>query len=385
LDWQIFTLPNSAISADVGDLNRDDLAWADRCNYWLKKTAPKSNNFVAKAGVRQPLILTGHGVSLRVEKGSLLVRGGFTHYPQQRETWRFFPGDWRLPSRIVVVDVDCGLSFAALAWLSEHDIPLIQINWRGEIINVVSGNPKITISERLKSQLITKTKDGGLNIALKLIRTKITNSIGTLRNAFPKSGNIDQAINKLENLIKLLKSKPPSNVSQLMGIEGRVGYAYFDAWRTYRIKWKGIDRHPIPDDWHQIGRRSSKLGSISHPNRNATHPINAMLNYAYGVLESQVRMQVVAAGIDPTIGILHGNARGQHGLVFDLMEPLRPVIDRKVLEFVQSRTFHPADFVLANNGNCRLNPELARNVVRAVAVSGNGNDTVIQLESQLAK
>jgi CRISPR-associated protein Cas1 len=97
--------------------------------------------------------------------------------------------------------------------------------------------------------------------------------------------------------------------------------------------------------------------------------------------ESQVRMQVVAAGLDPTIGILHGNARGQHGLVFDLMEPLRPIVDRKILEFVQSRTFHPADFTLADNGNCRLNSELARNVVRAVAKSQSGNDDMSWLAS----
>jgi CRISPR-associated endonuclease Cas1 len=103
-----------------------------------------------------------------------------------------------------------------------------------------------------------------------------------------------------------------------------------------------------------------------------------MLNYAYGVLESQVRMQVVATGLDPTIGILHGNFGGKHGLVYDLMEPLRPIVDRKVLEFVQSRTFHPADFTLADSGNCRLNPELARNVVRAVAATNN--DAVIQLK-----
>ena len=344
-------------------------SWADRCNYWLKNTPPKSRKFVAKAGVRQPLILTGHGVSLRVEKGSLLVRDGFTHYPQQRETWRFFPGDWRLPSRIVVVDVDGGLSFAALAWLSEHNIPLIQINWRGEIINVVSGNTEIIISDRVKLQLIAKNKDGGLNFALGLIRAKIANSIDTLRHAFPKSEDVDFAIHTLGNLSKLLKSNPPSNVSQLMGIEGRVGYAYFNAWYAFPIKWKETARHPIPDDWYQIGRRSSKLGSTSHPNRFATHPINAILNYAYGVLESQVRMQVVATGLDPKIGILHGNARGQHGLVFDLMEPLRPIVDRTVLEFVQSRTFHSADFILASNGNCRLNPELARNVIRSVAAA----------------
>ena len=348
----------------AGPVQSDDLGWADRCNYWLKTTAPKSRQFVQRAGIRHPLILTGHGVSLRVEKGSLLVRDGFTHYPQQRETWRFFPGDWRLPSRIVVVDVDGGLSFAALAWLSEHNIPLIQINWRGEIINVVSENPKKLISERFKSQLIARNGEGGLKFALKLICQKTANSIDTLCNAFPKSGNVDLAIKKLENEFNLLKRNPPQAVSQLMGVEGRVGYAYFDAWRTCQIKWKGTDRYPIPDDWRQIGRRSSKLGSTSHPNRFATHPINAMLNYAYGVLESQVRMQVVAAGLDPAIGILHGNARGQPGLVYDLMEPLRPIVDRKILEFVQSRIFHHADFTIRADGVCRLNPEMAKHVLR---------------------
>jgi CRISP-associated protein Cas1 len=133
------------------------------------------------------------------------------------------------------------------------------------------------------------------------------------------------------------------------------------------LKWKGTDRRPIPDDWHQIGRRSSKLGTQSHPNRNATHPVNAMLNYAYGILESQVRMQVMAAGLDPTIGIFHGNARGQHGLVYDLMEPLRPIVDRTVLKFMQAHRFHPADFSITSDGVCRLNPEMAKCVARLVA------------------
>jgi CRISPR/Cas system-associated endonuclease Cas1 len=92
-------------------------------------------------------------------------------------------------------------------------------------------------------------------------------------------------------------------------------------------------------------------------------------------------MQVVAIGLDPTIGILHGNARGQHGLVFDLMEPQRPVVDREILGFVQSRTFHPADFTLTNDGVCRLNPELARHVVRAVAATRNGKDVTALLAS----
>jgi CRISP-associated protein Cas1 len=263
-----------------------------------------------------------------------------------------------------------------------HNIPLVQINWRGEIINVVSENPENTISDRVIMQQKTKIKDGGLKFAINLVREKITNSIGTLRLIFPGSLIAGAAIKKLENEIALLRRAPPASVSQLMGTEGRVGYAYFDAWRTMKITWKSTDRHPIPEDWCRIDRRSSKLGNRFHPNRNATHPVNAMLNYAYGVLESKIRMQVVASGLDPTIGILHGNARGQHGLVYDLMEPSRPLVDRKVLEFVRVHKFHPADFTIRSDGVCRLNPEMARNIVQCVVFPASNSNPSFQRSSR---
>jgi CRISPR/Cas system-associated endonuclease Cas1 len=51
-------------------------------------------------------------------------------------------------------------------------------------------------------------------------------------------------------------------------------------------------------------------------------------------------------------------------LVFDLLEPLRPIADRKVLDLVQSHTFHPADFTIRSDGVCRLNPEMTEHVLR---------------------
>jgi CRISP-associated protein Cas1 len=45
------------------------------------------------------------------------------------------------------------------------------------------------------------------------------------------------------------------------------------------------------------------------------------------------------------------------------MEPLRPVVDRKVLEFVQEHTFYSGDFTIRSDGVWRLNPEIARHVV----------------------
>jgi CRISP-associated protein Cas1 len=347
----------------------DDSSWAERSAYWLKKSAPKPRRFMQRAGVRLPLILSGHGVRLRVDHGSLLVQDGFTHYPQQRETWRFFPGEWRLPSRIVLLDADGGLTFDALAWLSRHDVPLVQLNWRGEVTNVV-GAAKATDPKLAKWQHSAQKKSDALQIAKELIHHKIANSVETLVSQH-KSAATDIAIDKLRSELQALKRRPPSTINNLLGIEGRVGLAYFSALRTYPVRWRGIDRRPIPDDWHTFGRRASKVGDMYHPNRNAVHPIQAMLNYAYGILENQVRMQVVAAGLDPKIGIFHGSYKNKDGLVYDLMEPLRPNIDRKVMGFVNTNTFRPGDFAIRGDGVCRLNPSMARTLVQMLVSGSN--------------
>src|SRR5262252_6880573 len=118
----------------------DDLEWADRRAYWQQQATWKPRGPKQKRKVRSPLVLGGHGVRLRVDGGSLYIKNGFTHYPQKREEWRFFPGHPDLPTRILVVDGDGGLTFDVLEWISTQQIPLIQINWRGEAITVAGGN-----------------------------------------------------------------------------------------------------------------------------------------------------------------------------------------------------------------------------------------------------
>jgi len=92
-----------------------------------------------------------------------------------------------------------------------------------------------------------------------------------------------------------------------------------------------------------------------------------MLNYAYAVLESRVRSEIVASGYDPMIGYLHSFDKDRAALVFDLMEPLRPVADREVLTIVQSRVLDAADFTIRTDGVCRLNPQLAKHLVMSVS------------------
>jgi CRISPR/Cas system-associated endonuclease Cas1 len=57
---------------------------------------------------------------------------------------------------------------------------------------------------------------------------------------------------------------------------------------------------------------------------------------------------------------MHEGSNGSSKFIFDLMEPERPKVDRKVLDFVKSTAFDPADFVIRSDGVCRQ--------------SGNGTD-----------
>jgi CRISPR-associated protein Cas1 len=91
-----------------------------------------------------------------------------------------------------------------------------------------------------------------------------------------------------------------------------------------------------------------------------------MLNYVYTTLESQVRIQAIADGYDPSIGIMHDRMEPKrHSFIFDMMEPQRPVVDRTILKLIQEHTFSGADFVLQKDGVVRVNPDL----VKSIAVS----------------
>lgn len=64
--------------------------------------------------------------------------------------------------------------------------------------------------------------------------------------------------------------------------------------------------------------------------RTAENNINAALNYGYGILLSSFNREVVANGYITQIGLFHDNMFNQFNLGSDLMEPFRPLIDKKV-------------------------------------------------------
>ncbi len=348
---------NSALTMAEDEHETDDFLWAERGQYWQEQVEPKAKKVISyRRHERKPLILNGHGLRMHVNYGSLVVRHGFTHYPQAAREQRFFPGDPKLPSRIILLSTNGSLSLDVVRWLSEQRVSLVMLDYRGRVVSVLGTETTSADLALRRAQIEAITNGRGLVLARSLIEQKLAASITTLET-LPASEVKESAIKRITALLKQLQAKPPQSIDDLRHLEAWAAIPYFGAWRAVELRWKGTARKPIPPEWRRIGVRQDFL---RRTNRHAHHPVNTLLNYGYALLESQVRIALAEVGLDPTIGYLHVCQAGRDSFIYDLMEPYRPVVDRDVLGFVRSQTFTPRDFVIDKKGVCRLHPELAR-------------------------
>jgi CRISPR-associated protein Cas1 len=123
-------------------------------------------------------------------------------------------------------------------------------------------------------------------------------------------------VRKARKLALAVEGKSPDAVREsLMGAEGFGARAY----------WSGV-KALLDGRCDFEGRKG----------RGAVDPVNAMLNYGYGILASRAWAALLHAGLDPFAGMLHADRSGKPSLALDLMEELRaPAVDRAVLAHVR--------------------------------------------------
>jgi CRISPR-associated endonuclease Cas1 len=363
---------------------KDDYAWAERAEFWRTYSPPQNRRSPRKKHrYREPVILCGHGMRVRVDHNTLLIRTGFTHFPQKSEEIRYFPGDPDIPDRIIILDGSGGITFDALVWMADQKINFVQLDFRGRanFICGISGQaPKPDI---VRWQLGIQGTETARNIQRQLVEQKLLASIETLFTIFPDYPSTEIATKQIRREIEKIRNLPDSAAYRtILGLEGLAAAAYFKAWHQTPLKWKNLSRRAIPVSWREIGSRNMNW---KKDGTNARHPVNAMLNYGYAVLISQIAIELAAAGFDLSIGIAHSGRRNPKALVYDFMEPLRPVVDKRILQFALAHTFTPGDFTINKWGGCRLNPQMARAVVGEIPPSIETSALVKQLVSRLEK
>jgi CRISP-associated protein Cas1 len=358
------------------DPDRERAQWLEAGERW-ERIAEVAEQTVR--GERRTLFVGGHGAYLGVAHGALVVESGRTHgAPGEREVLHPALHD---AGRIVVVGTAATLTAAALAWCRAEGISCSLLADDGTLLaQTVPPPDRVRDDVALRRRQYTLSPEEQAGIARAILRRKLEGQRRALlcHPELPDREALQRATEAFAMALSWLtfcdEHGPTDYLRDLTGImtfEARCARAYFDALAALPLRFARADltRGIIPPHWMTFGQRTSPRA----PNGNARHavrPGQAILNYAYGCLESQCRTALVSAGFDPACGILHADKPNRDSLVFDLMELERANVDNLVLRFIASGTpFHAADFAKATDGSVKLHPQLARAVVASCRVS----------------
>ena len=127
-----------------------------------------------------------------------------------------------------------------------------------------------------------------------------------------------------------------TNMNSLRGIEGAAAARYFSAWPDL---W--------PQPWHFVNRNR----------RPPRDPVNALLSLGYTMALHHIGRLSGLRGLDPLLGCLHEIHPGRPSFPLDLLEPLRPVVDQWVWEFLGQGAIAPKQFSISPTEGCRLDKE----------------------------
>lgn len=103
--------------------------------------------------------------------------------------------------------------------------------------------------------------------------------------------------------------------------------------------------------------------------RSLDIPINAALNYGYGIILSTFNREIVSNGYITQLGLFHDNMFNQFNLGSDLMEPFRILVDRKVYKMKPEKFEKEEKLQLVNILNQEVTIDGKRNyVVNAIKI-----------------
>jgi CRISPR-associated endonuclease Cas1 len=290
------------------------------------------------------LALAGYGIRIAVERGHLVVEDGVA---RRRRTLRF-PRVCPELSRIVLHGHAGTVSLDALRWMSDTGISFAQLDHDGQLIatNVTRALDDVRVR---RGQALASALPQGAEVARSLLTAKLDGQCAVLR----EMGGKREPLRVIQDAARALADAP--TIPDLRYIESRAAVEYWDAWQGISMRFGSRDSAKVPSHWLAFDGRRSQL---SASNRKASAPINAILNYLYGILEAEARRAAQRVGCDPAMGLIHADRPNRSNFAADLMEPVRPHVDAYVLRLLEDRTFVQGDFFEHRDGHCRLLPPL---------------------------
>jgi CRISPR-associated endonuclease Cas1 len=298
---------------------------------------------IRKSGV---LVLKGYGIRVQVHAGHLLLHDGIA---DERRTIRLPRVNHGL-KRLVMIGSDGFITLEALRWIADVGAAFIMLDRRGKVLTV-TGPVAPSDAKLRRAQSLALGNGTALKISKELISQKLGGQELLVRDMLHDSATAG-AIARFRADLSSAES-----LDRVRLIEAQAAKLYWHSWADLPIHWPRKDERCVPEHWKRFG---SRISPLTHSPRLASSPPNALLNFLYGILESEARFSAVAMGLDPAIGFLHVDTPNRDSLACDLMEVCRPRgVDAFVLNWLQSEPLRKSDFWEDRNGNCRIASSLA--------------------------
>jgi CRISPR-associated endonuclease Cas1 len=303
---------------------------------------PQSNNPSVQALEPRHGVVTlfGYGIQVRVDRGHLLLEDGIG---PDRRLLRF-PRVGHGLRRLIVIGSDGMVSLSALRWLADQDAAFVMLDRDGSVL-ATTGPVRSSDAKLRRAQALAHSSGAALRITRELITQKLTGQERVARNKLLDTATAD-TIARFRSELLSADSIPPIRL-----IESQAARVYWAAWSKLPFNFPKNDLKRVPDHWRSF---RACISPLTGSPRLAANPVNAILNYLYALLESEARLAVAAMGLDPGMGVLHVDTTARDSLACDVMEPVRPVVDAYLLDWITRESLSREWFFEQRDGNCRL-------------------------------
>jgi CRISPR-associated endonuclease Cas1 len=237
-----------------------------------------------------------------------------------------------------------------LAWLRAMGASLVHLDLDGNVLTHTApfGYDGYPIR---RAQALAVANGLDVEIARDLIRRKLVGQ----RTNLARLGVDDLAgFDRMQVALETTQT-----IEEVRLCEAKAASVYWNAWTNVSIRMRPRDVSRVPVAWTRYETRKSTL---TNGPRAATNPINSLLNYSHSLLESEARLALLGAGLDPTLGVLHADQRNRDSFALDAMEPVRPAVEAFVLDLLEERVLTSRDFVELPNGVCRVRAPLTHDL-----------------------
>ncbi len=260
------------------------------------------------------IVLIDHGSKIQKSKELLKLTFGMSSKPAGFISAKYVES--------IIIDANVSITSGAFSLIRKYEIMVYWHDYQ-EIGMFLLPQYNNGMANVRKNQYLAVHDHRGFEISKSIVIQSCKNRLITIKKIGKNKNDLNKPIKKttkkITKYLSDLETLESVNIADvrdtLMGIEANITKKYYEILRKILKKY----------EW-EFGPRSR---------RPALDKFNALLNYGYAILKSQITQFIVVSGLDLYAGFLHVDRSGRESLVLDLMEEFRQIIvDETILELI---------------------------------------------------